>query len=336
MAALIARQSMAKDLPPFSGDPLEWPTWKAQFAQSSSTCRMTSSENLIRLQRALKGKAREAVGPLLMDPTQVQEILAVLEQRYGGTNSLASLMLDKARKLPHLTAEASLEDLADFSGTVQNLVASLRSLSNDGYLTNPALLSDIAGKMPCTMRLAWLMEVRHYEASATICQFAAFLKTVANAIPKSGMIDSARSRPRREQTYATTDQLGSQQRNGANEKLASNDKWVPKDKYKKGAKGDETKIRHNETGNPDGCVQCGDTEHLLRECQAFAAKNVKLRWESVKSAGLCRICLEKHSSRTCKYRNWCGIGECRASHHKLLHDPTYVRRSAVAGIVNNM
>lgn len=107
MASLIARQSSAKDLPAYYGNAVEWPAWRAQFYQSTSTCGMTQSENLMRLQRALKGRAREAVSPLLMNPTQVPEIMDVLEHRFGGAHTIATLMFEKLNKLNKKITAAS-------------------------------------------------------------------------------------------------------------------------------------------------------------------------------------------------------------------------------------
>lgn len=120
---------------------------------------MTRSENVIRLQLALIGKARENIHLLLMDLTQVDEIIAVLDQQFGGPHTIAMLLFEKAKKLTCLAVNATWEALKDFSGTVQNLVRSPQILITDGYLTKPALLHDMTAKLPVTPQLQWLVEV---------------------------------------------------------------------------------------------------------------------------------------------------------------------------------
>lgn len=110
---------------------------------------------------------------------------------FSELRTIANVMLKKVKKLPYMSEDATLKDLAGFSHTIQNLVASLRDPRMAGYLNNPALLADITAKMSYTLKMAWLMELRRIDqkTQATVLQFAAFLKEIADAIPFSGMVD---------------------------------------------------------------------------------------------------------------------------------------------------
>jgi len=57
----LARQTMGRDLPYFSGSPEEWPCFIAEFEMTTTECGFSAVENMCRLRKCLKGKAREAV-----------------------------------------------------------------------------------------------------------------------------------------------------------------------------------------------------------------------------------------------------------------------------------
>uniref|UniRef100_A0A182IQ90 Uncharacterized protein n=1 Tax=Anopheles atroparvus TaxID=41427 RepID=A0A182IQ90_ANOAO len=65
---LLARQVMPKDLPTFRGDPEDWPFFYCTFVNTTEACEYGDAENLARLQRALQGKAYEAVKSRLLLP----------------------------------------------------------------------------------------------------------------------------------------------------------------------------------------------------------------------------------------------------------------------------
>lgn len=52
---LAARHVVSKELPIFSGDPSEWPLFISSYQHSNQTCGYSDSENLLRLQRSLRG-----------------------------------------------------------------------------------------------------------------------------------------------------------------------------------------------------------------------------------------------------------------------------------------
>ncbi|XP_062715096.1 PHD and RING finger domain-containing protein 1-like [Aedes albopictus] len=85
---LAARQVMGKDLPIFSGNPEDWPIWVSNFERSTTTCGFSQDENLIRLQRCLKGPALETVRGRLLTPASVPHVIKTLQLRYGRPETL--------------------------------------------------------------------------------------------------------------------------------------------------------------------------------------------------------------------------------------------------------
>lgn len=91
MSRWITRQSMPTDLPDFNGNSLEWHAFISQYRISSELCNFNNQLilfiiiliNLARLQKCLKGKAREVVQSLLIFPDNVDRVIEVLESRFG-------------------------------------------------------------------------------------------------------------------------------------------------------------------------------------------------------------------------------------------------------------
>jgi len=71
----FARQGISRDLPHFHGEPEEWPAFINRFHSTTDSCGFSDIENLDRLQKSIKGKAKEAVISMMFAPENVQEIL---------------------------------------------------------------------------------------------------------------------------------------------------------------------------------------------------------------------------------------------------------------------
>ena len=61
---MMAR-TLSKDLPTFSGNAEEWPIFSTMLRTTTEQCGFSNVENMLRLQKALKGRARDLVLPLL-------------------------------------------------------------------------------------------------------------------------------------------------------------------------------------------------------------------------------------------------------------------------------
>jgi len=79
MNKFVTRQSVARDLPQFTGDPIEWPNFKCQFFTSTEACGFSNVENMSRLQKSLKGKARDVVVATMASPDNVERVMKTLE-----------------------------------------------------------------------------------------------------------------------------------------------------------------------------------------------------------------------------------------------------------------
>jgi len=87
---IAARQAIPKELSSFSGDPEEWPMFISTFGHSTFAAGLSNVEDILRLQKCLKGRAREMEKDKLLLPNLVQEVMSTLKMER---------MIDKLRKL---------------------------------------------------------------------------------------------------------------------------------------------------------------------------------------------------------------------------------------------
>lgn len=109
-----ARHAIPKELPTFSGKPEEWPVFISNFESSTRVCGFSNDENMLRLQRALKGKAYEYVSSQLLLPELVPEVIATLQMVFGKPEFLINSILEKIRFSAGVNAN-KLETLVNFS-----------------------------------------------------------------------------------------------------------------------------------------------------------------------------------------------------------------------------
>lgn len=100
MRRYAARQSMSRDLPAFSGDAEDWPTFISMFRLTTKECGFSDAENMIRLQRCLKGKAKETVFSLLAVTENLDKVIKMLEARFGRPDNIIQAMIQKAKERP--------------------------------------------------------------------------------------------------------------------------------------------------------------------------------------------------------------------------------------------
>nr|XP_029730752.1 uncharacterized protein LOC115267718 [Aedes albopictus] len=67
------------------------------------------------------------------------------------------------------------------------------------------------------------------------------------------------------------------------------------------------------------CWSCGQTDHVMRNCEEFRRMSIAERLEEVENLGLCGICLNKHGGSHCFSSIQCNVRDCRGNHHPLLH-----------------
>lgn len=302
---LAARQVIGKELPVFSGSPEDWPIFISSFQQSTAMCGFSDAENLIRLQRCLKGNAFESVRSRLLLPSSVPHVITTLRTLYGRPELLIRALLEKVHRAP-APKHDRLQTVMEFGLMVQNLVDHLVAAGQITHLSNPVLLMELVEKLPGPLKLDWATFKSRHQVP-TLATFGEFM---------SGLVTAAS-----EVTFELPNTIG----NYKGEKHRYNEKGIIH------THSSETEVQTTLTKTTESpqklskvCAACNQNGHRLSECRQFEMMDVDDRWKLVNRKGLCRTCLNGHGKWPCRSWKGCEVEGCRSRHHTLLHSPSFV------------
>ncbi|XP_062538796.1 uncharacterized protein LOC134207091 [Armigeres subalbatus] len=291
---LAARHVVPRELPAFAGDPVEWPLFLSCYQNTTDMCGYSDGENLMRLQRCLKGNALEAVRSHLMHPTSVPLIIDTLKTLYGRPEQIIKSLLSKLRATPTPKPE-HLESLIGFGLACKNLCSHLQAAGFHDHLSNPLLLQELVSKLPATLKLNWSLFKRQH-VNADLTTFGNYMDQIVTAASEVTFLCEA-------------DGHGKQEKPKTKEKMfmhTSEEKAV------------ESVAANHKENKPKPCVACQKDGHKIKDCYSFRKMTLEDRWKLVQERFLCRRCLGSHGRFPCKASN-CGENGCEDRHHMLLH-----------------
>lgn len=299
----IARQSFNRELPYFNGDPMEWPMFFSCFTETSSACNYSDAENMCRLQKCLKGAAKDAVSTLLIQPQNASKVIETLKFRFGRPEQIIYQLVEKVKQLKS-PREDKLETLMIFATAVQNLSEMLLNLDSTPHLMNPQLLSELVSKLPPSLQLRWGETLLNYgDTHIQIDDFSDWLMEIAKA-------SSLVVRPSTSTVVVNKSSGFNQKKFPHNE----NSKKYPVFTHVESSKNPvkkETEVQ---------CSCCESRDHKIDNCKDFKDRSIEERWEFVKKNRLCFDCLVKsHRAINCKAKKKCGVENCKKLHHYMLH-----------------
>ncbi len=284
-----------KDLPIFNGDAEDWPIFRNEFKRTTPAGKVNSSQNAIRLRRALKGTAKEAVQGLLHEPSNMQRIMEILESNFGRKELVLESLIAKAEQVKSPDIQKP-EQFVAFGRTVQNLVGAAKAMKEECYLNDIGLLNKFVHKLPAMMSLEWLtwitsrpMKKKNLEAFGDwVDEKMRLMVQLVKPVLKPDITSGSKQAPKRGSVtvHATT---------------SEEQEATPTDKRAR-------------------CQCCGRNNHKLRNCFKFKRADIGERLKIVKTSGTCFRCLETgHIIKECKSDRLCGVDDCTANHHALLH-----------------
>ncbi|XP_053956165.1 uncharacterized protein LOC128861814 [Anastrepha ludens] len=142
----------------------------------------TNLENNQRLQKAVKGEAREVIKSLLIHPDNASAAIEQLRFRFGRPEQLIQSQLRQARDLPNIS-ENALSKLVPFATKVRNLATFLQSANGQQHITNPTLLEELLAKLPMSKKLEWARVAASIQPYPTIVHFSAWCPGYAGVTP---------------------------------------------------------------------------------------------------------------------------------------------------------
>ncbi|XP_055613814.1 uncharacterized protein LOC129760233 [Uranotaenia lowii] len=297
--AQLAARNVSKDLPVFDGDPLHWPLFICSYQHSTAVCGFSDSENLLRLQRSLKGSAKEAVNSFLLHPSTVSNVISTLTTLYGRPEQIIHNMINKIRSLP--TPKADREDtLITFGLAVQNLCGHLKATGMEMHFGNPELLQELVGKLPFHVKLNWALYQQQFP-SVDLHIFGKYMEIITTATSQVTLSSGPSGKTNRE------------------ERPKTNRAFVNTHAAVEESEGDEPEERFvGSHATSKMCVNCKGDCRTLENCSSFLNLSVDDRWSFVKQNKLCRNCLTFHRRWPCR-KEACGLNNCKKRHHRMLH-----------------
>ncbi|XP_073943425.1 uncharacterized protein [Choristoneura fumiferana] len=292
---LIGRLS-ARDLPTFSGDPLDWLRFKSAFETTTVIGQYTDEENVARLQRCLTGEAWEAVAArLITTRSSAADILKTLEMRFGRPDLVLHKLIGSMKRLPKLTGARS--DLLVLATKVANCVAAIEATERMEYLHNPDLVTEVVGKLTESLVYRWL----DYWAASDKCAprlsaLAQYLMSEAEKVCNAGAVElpqkpTARFIPSTSKRPVLT--ITEEEDESSVNAVAETKKMLT-------------------------CIYCGKTDHSIDNCSDYRILDVNMRWDWACEKKLCFACLKsRHRRDRCCSKKKCST--CKRGHHSLLH-----------------
>ncbi|XP_055604358.1 uncharacterized protein LOC129752608 [Uranotaenia lowii] len=301
---LAARQSFSRDLPHFSGDPAEWPIFIANYDYTTAVCGFSNGENMLRLQRCLKGQALEVVRSSLVLPATIPHVIETLRLRYGRPDLLINNLLQKVRAIPVHRVD-KLEGLMEFGTAVQALCHHIEAANEYDQLCNPQLLQELIAKLPDDQKLQWAT----YRRNLSVVNLKIFGDYMAGIVR-----DAASVIPFKPEQHKTANrEKPSKSRGFVNSHNSSPEQHDP------GKNKVEAQAEKQKNSEVLECVCCGKNGHRVRDCYKFKALSVSERWKLIRERHLCFSCLCNHGRRPCRSGIKCDIVGCKYRHNPLLH-----------------
>lgn len=307
---IAARQVMKDGLPVFSGDPEQWPLFISNFTVTTSACGYTDVENMVRLQRSLKGPALEAVKSRLLIPSSVPSVIETLRKLFGRPEVVINSLLARIRSTPVPKAD-KLESIICFGMAVKNFCDHLVAAEQRAHLSNPCLLQELVDRLPANLKLDWACHKRNLQ-NVDLETFGNFMSVIVDAAADVTLFTES----------ITGKFVGKGKEKFMQEKLN-----VHAVEAEKSEEGSEAYGGHDQPRDPRNqykskameCFCCEVPNHRIADCEEFGKMTVENRLKLVQRKGLCRSCLSKHGRWPCKNWKGCEISGCRYKHHSLLH-----------------
>ena len=165
----------------FSGDPLEYPSWKCAFSTLIESRNINPSEKVHYLKRYLSGSAKQCVEGLLLIPTThaYTDAMALLERRFGGDFAVASAFKGKIEAWPKISSKdyTGLRAFSDFLCQCEVIARTNYSLN---ALNDDILNRQMCSKLPDWFVGRWAREIHRFREISgrfpPFANFVAFLK----------------------------------------------------------------------------------------------------------------------------------------------------------------
>lgn len=295
--AFMNKLTSSRSLPIFSGDPLEWRRFFQAYQFSNQASQISDAENISRLYEALKGEARETVKTLFASGSSPQEIMRILELRYGNTKIILEKIMFEFQNLPAI--DSGKISLLDFASKLKNSVTAIKSLNNFGYLYSPQLYDEIIKKLPKALLFNYIRYAQLTDQNLSdLEKVSEFLYQEAHMALTAGITDVylVDQKPRKIEPFSVKKRSVL-----ATSTVTSESQHQSLDS------------KHQKKG----CEICNRSNHEAGKCEKLLRESSKDRWRLVRKRKLCFKCLKSGHNRNDCSATVCSV--CQRNHHSSLH-----------------
>lgn len=291
-----SRQSVPKELPLFSGQPEEWPLFSSTFYWSTQACGFTDAENLIRLQRSLKGSALQSVQQMLIHPSNVSSVMEILQVLYGQPEKIINSIKTRI-KMTSRVYENNLNSLTTFAVNVRSLVSTIVASNLSDEINNTSFLHDLLLKLPASYQMQWAtqkLKLLNAKKSPNLAEFDRWMFNIGITVS----------------SIAVNNLTGS---NNINVESRSHNQMH------------NNKAFVHSHGEGRKYIICNKNCKSVDCCKQYLKLDRGEEWRLVREHMLCKFCLHKHKGE-CKKRIMCGVEGCQYFHHSSLHNFSEITR----------
>ena len=333
--ALLELHLPRPELVAFDGNPKNYRAFITSFQKNIADKTSDEVTKLTYLIQHCRGDAKNVIKDCVLLPPESAYVSAVsrLERRFGQSHLIARSYIDDMVQGPAIKPN-DVDGLVKFSDEMANCQIVLSQLQFASDLDASGTLRSIVKRLPYTVQVKWadkassLLEQGRNPTFADLSTFVEIRARVA-----SSMFGRDLACPREQNKPKTQTKPDSKPTNSMQKvtTLATSLSDSASSGRSPGKRSEESKQQENESKQTeikkDACPHCEKTGHTVEKCFKFKKLDFKDRHESVRVMGLCFRCLQSgHSARGCKKT----CGECKGSHHSLLHDSTRERTQAGA------
>lgn len=310
LADVISRSRLPVQEPSvFSGDPLDFPLWKASFTLLIEKQNISSQEKLLYLRRYVSGKAKEAIDMyfLLEGDDAYDKAFSELKQRFGTSFVTARAFREKLNSWSVIKPKDYL-GLRDFADFMKQCLVAKDALGQLDILDDSEFQANILDKLPGWLSLRWkrkAVDIRdsrgRYPNFKELTNFVVLEARVASDpmfAQRSSLSSGASTGISYSKTKAANQSLSTIEVDGRHEKTESGEGPGASNKFLK------------------KCLLC-EEDHYLTQCGQFRKMSVEQRQGLVWENKLCLRCAaSSHLASKCRFKVRC---HCGSTHHETLH-----------------
>lgn len=287
-----------RDLVTFEGDPARY--WLFMRCFEANVLK-TTSDPTVRLSYLIQyctGEAKQAIEScLILEPEEgLSEALNILQRRFGRPHMIARKHIDA------LTDGAAVKPndfvgLSRLAGELRTCYTTLRQLNYESDLNASRTIGAIVKRLPDQMQFRWAKHIAKFIRTRCEPKFVDLIEFVEE---EADVVD----------TYLSFASLPTTGTSTAMDKRNDFKSRGPSAYIHATSAADRRYLT---------CLCCGD-QHYLDQCGRFRQLDIQARTKLCRDKELCFLCLKSnHNHSLCRSRKNCGLNQCKAPHHPLLH-----------------